>query len=73
LTHGSGVATRRRTLGRQQPAPGVAEGPELFGDLAAGDAIPAVGVEGHRRRLRERLLGAGPEALADHEMLDGGV
>jgi DNA repair protein RadC len=27
-------------------------------------------VEGHRRRLRERLLTAGPDALADHEMLE---
>ena len=25
---------------------------------------------GHRRRLRERLLTAGPDALADHEMLE---
>jgi DNA repair protein RadC len=29
-----------------------------------------VGVEGHRRRLRERFLAAGPEALGDHEMLE---
>jgi len=29
-----------------------------------------IGVDGHRRRLRERLLAAGPEALADHEMLE---
>ena len=28
------------------------------------------GVDGHRRRLRERFLAAGPEALADHEMLE---
>jgi DNA repair protein RadC len=27
-------------------------------------------VGGHRRRLRERLLNAGPQALADHEMLE---
>lgn len=29
-----------------------------------------LGVEGHRQRLRERFLAAGPEALADHEMLE---
>jgi len=29
-----------------------------------------VGTEGHRARLRERLLTAGPDALADHEMLE---
>ena len=30
----------------------------------------ATGVDGHRGRLRDRLLTAGPEALADHEMLE---
>jgi DNA repair protein RadC len=29
-----------------------------------------VGAEGHRARLRARLLTAGPDALADHEMLE---
>jgi len=33
-------------------------------------AAPAMGVEGHRARLRARFLAAGPEALADHEMLE---
>ena len=28
------------------------------------------GVEGHRARMRTRLLTAGPDALADHEMLE---
>ena len=28
------------------------------------------GVEGHRNRMRARLLAAGPDALADHEMLE---
>ena len=28
------------------------------------------GTEGHRARMRARLLAAGPEALADHEMLE---
>ncbi len=31
---------------------------------------PACGGEGHRARMRARLLSAGPEALADHEMLE---
>ena len=36
-----------------------------------GAAPPApLGAEGHRARLRARLLAAGPESLADHEMLE---
>ncbi|HEX5327594.1 MAG TPA: DNA repair protein RadC, partial [Acetobacteraceae bacterium] len=39
--------------------------------LLESPADPAVvGVEGHRARMRDRLLRAGPEALADHEMLE---
>ncbi|HET6182728.1 MAG TPA: DNA repair protein RadC [Acetobacteraceae bacterium] len=30
----------------------------------------AIGAEGHRARMRARLLTAGPDALADHEMLE---
>ena len=30
----------------------------------------ALGAEGHRIRMRTRLLAAGPDALADHEMLE---
>jgi DNA repair protein RadC len=33
-------------------------------------AKPGVGVEGHRARLRARLLAAGPEAIADHELIE---
>jgi DNA repair protein RadC len=48
---------------------GVAEALSLFDASAEGTAhIP--GVEGHRARLRTRLLVAGPDALADHEMLE---
>ena len=36
----------------------------LFADVVPGAA------EGHRARMRTRLLQAGPEALADHEMLE---
>lgn len=38
-------------------------------DAPAPHAKPA-GAEGHRTRLRARLLTAGPESLADHEMLE---
>ncbi len=31
---------------------------------------PATSAEGHRARMRNRLLSAGPEALADHELLE---
>src|SRR5579875_2584188 len=34
-----------------------------------GEAEP-IGAEGHRARMRARLLTAGPDALADHEMLE---
>jgi DNA repair protein RadC len=34
------------------------------------DAASPIGAEGHRRRMRQRLLKAGPDALADHEMLE---
>jgi len=58
---------------------GFAEAPTLFDaappmggppiDLPASEAaVP--GAEGHRARMRARLLAAGPEALADHEMLE---
>jgi DNA repair protein RadC len=33
-------------------------------------AASAVGVDGHRARLRARLLAAGPDSIADHEMLE---
>src|ERR1700722_14657292 len=45
-----------------------AAGSDLFGVPA--DDIAALGAEGHRNRMRARLLAAGPDALADHEMLE---
>ena len=42
-------------------------------DLAANDPLPAVEKPhwlGHRERLRQKLLSAGPEALAEYEMLE---
>jgi DNA repair protein RadC len=50
--------------------PRLAEAPDLFAASPPETADPALGVAGHRLRLRERLLAAGPEALADHEMLE---
>ena len=61
---------------------GIAEAraaPDLFSTLSSQSAamaipiappVPALTAEGHRSRLRARLLTAGPEALADHEMLE---
>lgn len=47
--------------------------PELLPDDAVKldpEAQGAVGAAGHRSRLRARLLAAGPESLADHEVLE---
>jgi DNA repair protein RadC len=33
-------------------------------------SAPSVGLDGHRARLRSRFLSAGPDAIADHEMLE---
>jgi DNA repair protein RadC len=54
---------------QRRPRAGLAEPDDLFG-LSAGSADPAYGAEGHRARMRARLLSAGAEALADHEMLE---
>src|SRR5476649_810123 len=43
-------------------------GADLFGTTV--DNATAIGAEGHRNRMRARLLAAGPDALADHEMLE---
>src|SRR5471032_599242 len=55
-------------MARRTAQKGVAESVDLFG-LATDDAA-AHGAEGHRNRMRARLLTAGPDALADHEMLE---
>jgi DNA repair protein RadC len=41
---------------------------DLFGATAAAPTVS--GAEGHRARMRARLLTAGPDSLADHEMLE---
>ena len=38
--------------------------------VALFEGIAPPGAEGHRARMRSRLLTAGPDALADHEMLE---
>ncbi len=42
---------------------------DLLGDRPAASRVTP-GTDGHRARMRARLLQAGPEALADHEMLE---
>jgi len=54
--------------------PGLAENADLLSPLTlaqgGSEAASVPGAEGHRGRLRLRLLTAGPESLADHEMLE---
>jgi DNA repair protein RadC len=67
-------------LARPGPAPSdpalrghVAPGPARSGPDPPGPAPPdpiLSGAEGHRSRMRARLLAAGPQSLADHEMLE---
>src|ERR1700761_250092 len=52
---------------KASPRSGLAEAPLLPGLLSPS---AAVGADGHRQRLRQRLLHAGPDSLADHEMLE---
>jgi DNA repair protein RadC len=47
--------------------PGMGASPAL--GLSVEQPAPP-GAEGHRARMRARLLGAGPDSLADHEMLE---
>jgi DNA repair protein RadC len=56
-------------VAQAERTPGVAKPLTLF-DVAGQVTLRPAGVEGHRRRLRERLLTAGSDALADHEMLE---
>jgi DNA repair protein RadC len=42
----------------------------LPGAPAASPAPPPPGPEGHRERMRQKLLAAGPDALLDHELLE---
>jgi DNA repair protein RadC len=57
-------------MARRAARKGVSDavGDNLFGIEL--DASTALGADGHRNRMRARLLAAGPDALADHEMLE---
>ncbi|HEY1857249.1 RadC family protein [Acidocella sp.] len=52
--------------------------PKGFADVTLLDTLspeirplkPAVGVDGHRARLRARFLAGGPEAIAEHELIE---
>jgi DNA repair protein RadC len=57
-------------LRTRRPPPALGETPDLLAQLTPPAAAAASGAEGHRDRMRLRLLKAGPEALADHEMLE---
>jgi DNA repair protein RadC len=48
---------------------GLAES-SLLKDLLPEPSYGSLGAEGHRQRMRQRLLKAGADALADHEMLE---
>jgi DNA repair protein RadC len=54
----------------RRPRLELADTTDLLSALAPPDEATAIGAAGHRDRIRARLLGAGPEALADHEMLE---
>jgi DNA repair protein RadC len=43
---------------------------DQFSLLTPEDGAAALGTEGHRARMRLRLLTAGPDALADYELLE---
>jgi len=67
LPQGWGVAARTSASSRQKQRPD--RSPDLFDVQKPADGRRPPGVEGHRRRLRDRLLTAGPEALADYARL----
>ncbi len=54
----------------RRPPPALGDNFDLLAALTPEAAATMVGTEGHRDRMRMRLLKAGPEALADHEMLE---
>ena len=44
--------------------------PEAYDETAIQAPFPSTGPQGHRHRMREKLLFRGPEALADYELLE---
>jgi len=61
---------RRPGMAEISPAFGALLDPPPLSRAAARPAEAAPGADGHRKRLREKLLRAGPEALADYELLE---
>ena len=55
-------------MSKAPPIAGMAEF-SFLPDLAP-EPVAAIGSEGHRTRMRQRLLKAGPDALVDYEMLE---
>ncbi len=54
----------------RRPSAGLGESLDLLAPLQPAAPAPSSGTDGHRARLRARLLTAGPDALADYEMLE---
>ncbi len=52
---------------RGRPAPGAVP---AAGDATGGIPFASTGPHGHRSRMRDKLLGVGPDALADYELLE---
>jgi DNA repair protein RadC len=52
--------------------PGFADAAPLLGALSPEirPGKPALGVDGHRARLRARFLAGGPDAIAEHELIE---
>ena len=54
----------------ERPIPEQPASPPLRGLPAEMPPFPSTGPQGHRGRMREKLLERGPEALADYELLE---
>ena len=55
---------------RGRPLPAESAVLDLLSPQKPTETTVSVGNEGHRERMRHRLLTAGPDALADHEVLE---
>jgi DNA repair protein RadC len=64
---------RNTALAEAPPRPlarGFAEAPQPFGQATAAPPFASTGPQGHRGRMRDKLLERGPDALADYEVLE---
>ncbi|WP_353959341.1 RadC family protein [Paeniroseomonas aquatica] len=59
---GAGFSLRHAAEGRRASRPGAGD--------AASHPFPSTGPQGHRGRMRQKLLERGPDALADYELLE---